>query len=357
MAYVGTPIDTRNQFQSLQGKRFNGDGSTTAFTLDVAPSSTLDIEVFVGNVRQDPNSAYTLSGTTLTFTGAPPSGTNNIYVVHQAKSVGTIDPPATETVAKTFSGAVNVTGAFNSVGIDDNGDATTLTIDTSENVNIGDATNRGFGPLQLGNTSDSHAYIQMLSSTSGQIHFGDATSGDAREIGAIQYRHDENAMKLKTSGNVGLQIDSAGHVTKPLQPAFMANKSASGQTPSASTATTVVFENEVFDNNADYNTSNSTFTAPVTGRYWFHTRIRTDNVGGGTGIYSIRLVASNRTIHNTQVDLSDFLDGTMDRMSFSVTGLLDMDASDTCKVQVYEDSGYEIEDEVEETFFMGYLVC
>ena len=93
MAFIGTPLDTRNTFQSLQGKRFNGDGSTTAFTLDVAPSSTLDIEVFVGNVRQDPNSAYTLSGTTLTFTGAPPSGTNNIYVVHQAKSVGTIDVP------------------------------------------------------------------------------------------------------------------------------------------------------------------------------------------------------------------------------------------------------------------------
>jgi len=94
MGYIGTPIDTRNQFQSLQGKRFNGDGSTTDFTLDVAPGSTLDIEVFVGNVRQDPNSAYTLSGTTLSFTGAPPSGTNNIYVVHQAKSVGTIDVPA-----------------------------------------------------------------------------------------------------------------------------------------------------------------------------------------------------------------------------------------------------------------------
>jgi len=94
MAFIGTPLDTRNTFQSLQGKRFDGDGSTTAFTLDVAPSSTLDIEVFVGNVRQDPNSAYTLSGTTLTFTGAPPSGTNNIYVVHQAKSVGTINPPA-----------------------------------------------------------------------------------------------------------------------------------------------------------------------------------------------------------------------------------------------------------------------
>ena len=102
MAYVGNPIDTQNTFQSLVGKRFNGDGSTTAFTLDVAPSSTLDIEVFVGNVRQDPNSAYTLSGTTLTFTGAPPSGTNNIYVVHQAKSVGTIGIPDDTISARTL---------------------------------------------------------------------------------------------------------------------------------------------------------------------------------------------------------------------------------------------------------------
>jgi hypothetical protein len=106
MAFIGTPLDTRNTFQSLVGKRFNGDGSTTAFTLDVAPSSTLDIEVFVGNVRQDPNSAYTLSGTTLTFTGAPPSGTNNIYVVHQAKSVGTIDVPASGVQAGSLNSAV-----------------------------------------------------------------------------------------------------------------------------------------------------------------------------------------------------------------------------------------------------------
>ena len=103
MAYVGTPIDTQNQFQSLQGKRFSGDGSTTAFTLDVAPSSVFDIEVFVENVRQDPNSAYGISGTTLTFTGAPPSGTNNIYVVHQAKAVGTIDVPASGVVPASLA--------------------------------------------------------------------------------------------------------------------------------------------------------------------------------------------------------------------------------------------------------------
>ena len=102
MAYVGTPIDTTNQFQSLQGKRFSGDASTTAFTLDIAPSSVFDIEVFVENVRQDPNSAYSLSGTTLTFSAAPSSGTNNIYVIHQAKAVGTIDVPNDSVTANSI---------------------------------------------------------------------------------------------------------------------------------------------------------------------------------------------------------------------------------------------------------------
>ncbi len=106
MAYVGTPIDTTNQFQSLQGKRFSGDGSTTAFTLDIAPSSVFDIEVFVENVRQDPNSAYSLSGTTLTLAAAPASGTNNIYVVHQAKAVGTISPAAGTVNADSFDNTV-----------------------------------------------------------------------------------------------------------------------------------------------------------------------------------------------------------------------------------------------------------
>ena len=305
MAFIGTPLDTRNTFQSLQGKRFSGNGSTTAFTLDVAPSSTLDIEVFVGNVRQDPNSAYTLSGTTLTFTGAPPSGTNNIYVVHQAKSVGTINPGAnsvgvTELNLSDGSNGQAITTdgsgtlAFSSVGvsgIDSSADATAITIDSSENVNIGDATNRGYGPLQLGNTSDSHAYIQMLGSVSGQIHFGDATSGDGREIGAIQYRHDEDVMKLKTSGNVGLQIDSAGHVTKPLNPAFRVYQSS--DTDYANNHT-MYNQNitEVYDVNADMGT-NGSFTAPVTGKYLFTMSIYDVNATENTN-YDMCFITSNR---------------------------------------------------------------
>ena len=141
MAFIGTPLDTRNTFQSLVGKRFSGDGSTTGFTLDVAPSSTLDLEVFVGNVRQDPNSAYSVSGTTLTFTGAPPSGTNNIYVVHQAKSVGTIDPPAnsvgvTELNLSDGSGTISFASAASALDDITTGDAASTLATSAGNITI-----------------------------------------------------------------------------------------------------------------------------------------------------------------------------------------------------------------------------
>ena len=63
---------------------FNGDGSTTAFTLTQIPSASnaSNFIVFVDNVYQRYGSsyAYTVNGTTITFTSAPPSGTNNIQV-------------------------------------------------------------------------------------------------------------------------------------------------------------------------------------------------------------------------------------------------------------------------------------
>ena len=58
---------------------FNGTGSQTAFTMTVAPANTSSILVAVTGVVQDP-STYSVSGTTLTFSAAPPSGTSNISV-------------------------------------------------------------------------------------------------------------------------------------------------------------------------------------------------------------------------------------------------------------------------------------
>ena len=58
---------------------FNGNGSTTAFTMSVAPANSASILIAISGVTQAP-SVYSVVGTTLTFSTAPPSGTANISV-------------------------------------------------------------------------------------------------------------------------------------------------------------------------------------------------------------------------------------------------------------------------------------
>ena len=224
MAYVGTPIDTTNQFQSLVGKRFSGDASTTAFTLDIAPNSVFDIEVFVENVRQDPNSAYTLSGTTLSFTGAPPSGTNNIYVVHQAKAVGTIDPPATETVAKTFSSTVQFDGTADMNGteliLDADAD-TSITADTDDQIDFKTggtdrATIDSSGNVLVKKTSANDTDVGITLYNTGKASFvvaGDATifNRTSDDGNVLLFRKDgTNVGTINSTGGVTINIDGGG---------------------------------------------------------------------------------------------------------------------------------------------------
>ena len=75
MSYIGN-IPTTVAFLV---DTFSGDGSDTTFTLSQAPANTSSILVAVSGVVQDP-STYSVSGTTLTFSGAPPSGSSNISV-------------------------------------------------------------------------------------------------------------------------------------------------------------------------------------------------------------------------------------------------------------------------------------
>lgn len=58
---------------------FSGDGATKNFTLSSAPTSLAAIEVYVAGACKIPGTDYTLNGTTLTFTVAPPNAVNNIF--------------------------------------------------------------------------------------------------------------------------------------------------------------------------------------------------------------------------------------------------------------------------------------
>ena len=94
-------------FASIVKDDLTPDGSTTAFTLSKQVANSNDIAVFVGNVRQEPTDAYSVSGTTLTMTAAPASGLN-FYVLHIAGTVESSVIPADGTItnAKLQSSAV-----------------------------------------------------------------------------------------------------------------------------------------------------------------------------------------------------------------------------------------------------------
>ena len=114
MSYLGN--QPAANFASVTKDTFSGDGSTVAFTLSKA-ATTNGVAVFVENVRQEPTTAYAVSGTTLTFTAAPVSASgNNIYVLHHNTPASTATHPSAQALTATsgtFSAGVSgTTGTF-----------------------------------------------------------------------------------------------------------------------------------------------------------------------------------------------------------------------------------------------------
>lgn len=116
MSFIGNvPAEA---YSPVAKDTFSGDDSTTDFTLSI-PATTNGVEVLVENVQQEPTTAYTISGTTLSFTAAPVTGTNNIYVIHRGPAVQTVVPPAGVAIdasTVTASSTISATGDISTEG-------------------------------------------------------------------------------------------------------------------------------------------------------------------------------------------------------------------------------------------------
>ena len=117
---------------------FSGNGSATAFDLsrDVAAGGDNSLLVVVGTTIMEPGVDYTLgndgSGNPrrITFTSAPASGTNNIYVIQRDRETGKFTPDDTS-VGNSQLAATAITGQA------------LVTADNADHVLVSDASDSG----------------------------------------------------------------------------------------------------------------------------------------------------------------------------------------------------------------------
>ena len=127
--------------------------------------------------------------------------------------------------------------------------------------------------------------------------------------GQVGYDPNNNFLYLYTNNTERLRIDSAGRVTMPYQPAFLAYTTSYGATYGS--GANIVFDGTVFNIGSCYNTSNGRFTAPVAGIYHFsrnqqsysssnqevHFRKNGSQVADTTSVYSAGATGNNSSIY------------------------------------------------------------
>jgi Tfp pilus assembly protein FimT len=311
-----------------------------------APSNAiLDInatdEIELNATLLDVNANLDVSGT---YTGAGLMTTGGNIVIPDAGTIGSASD--TDAIAIASDGDVTFSQKIGVITAHDLGSG--IHVRTADS---GAAVDGAGDELVVENNGPAGISILSANDSTGNIFFGDDGSN---QIGFMQYNHDANSFRMYTNGAETFKVNSNGAVTHPLQPAFLVTKSGSQSNVAINATTTITFDTERFDVNADF--ASNTFTAPVTGKYQFNFTVNWGAWDADFGYVYILLVASNRTIYahlgsGNQVDADGY---------FVQTGsaLIDMDTNDTIalKVQI-SDAGAAQADISQSSWFSGYLAC
>jgi len=249
--------------------------------------------------------------------------------------------PARPNVANTGLSIYNVTDDRTDVHIDNNG-----------NVGIGTSS----PTYQLDVTSSGgSSYAMWHNSTTGSGASNGFLVGASGNDATI-WNYENATMQFATNNLERMRIDANGHVTMPYQSAFLAKLSTAQTNITPTTiANVVAFDTEIFDQNADFDTTLNRFTAPVTGKYQINATVRLADLDTGASYYYMDFDSSNRDIQHI-IDIDRFSADLTD-FSFTMSQLIDMDAGDTVRVRIVQQGGTQQTDINAESYFSGYLVA
>jgi hypothetical protein len=239
MSYIGSTPTTQGFIPAID--YFSGNGATVAFTLSRPVASVAQVQATIENVPQNPGTAFTVSGNTITFDGAPASGTNNIYVYYTSPITQVIAPSQ----GTVFPSTLSTGGPF---------------WNTSGNLGVG--TSSPGTRLQIGNPSDANQALRFDFSDSSTARINSTRVGAGNLQSLLLAGQD--TMQFQTNGTERMRIDVSGRVTAPFQPSFTGYYNGADLGPN-STATKLNLT--VITNNGSYYSSGN-FTAPVAGYYY-----------------------------------------------------------------------------------------
>ena len=204
---------------------------------------------------------------------------------------------------------------------------TSITADTDDQI---DFKVGGTDRLSLG--SDGKLAVTEISHiTSGNLEIG---NGDEKQV----FNATSAFIQFQTNDTEAMRIDSAGHVTKPLQPAVLVSKSGSQLDIAVGSSVTHVFDSEIFDVNGDF--SSNTFTAPVTGKYLVNLQVRYQSIPTDMIYIQPYLATSNGTRYMGLFGSgSSWFNSAASYFRDGQSLLIDMDANDTFTVVTVQSGG------------------
>ena len=124
------------------------------------------------------------------------------------------------------------------------------------------------------------------------------------------------------------------------------------------TTHTVTFSSEIFDQNADFDTTTYTFTAPVTGRYQLSCTLKIDDIDLDSDYHGGAIACSNRSIVVMSCKTPLIFNEDSNYHAWSSSALVDMDANDTAYVTFRQNAGDVMADiNANESLFSGFLAC
>ena len=250
MPFLGSqPID---QYQSLAKQTITGDGST-AYTLSRSVTNAYDMEVFINNVRQEPDTSYSASGNTITFTAAV-TASDSCYLIYQGQSVGSINPPAGSVgTSQVANNSITTAHMHTSFALPAQSSALDITTTTHANASV------------FKSTGHTQVMLQDTDATANYRFWGLQNSGGDFNILKC---NDDRASGFVTP----LTITQEGYINTPLQPFTVTYYSASGEDgayAAGSNRNMIVCRPQGIHENVGnmYNTGNGRYTVTEPGVY------------------------------------------------------------------------------------------